>query len=178
MNKPGRILVIAGKGGVGKTSVSAILTRIMTKRLNSLLVIDADPMANLAYALGESPGRTIGDYRQSVIESPSERKDLIARPMKTVIKDMVQHCSNGYDLLTMGRAEGKGCFCGVNDMLRYGIQSVSSEYDLTLIDCEAGIEQVNRRAVHRVDDLVLVTDLSRRGLATLVEVKKIAIRDN
>ena len=178
MKSQGSIQVIAGKGGVGKTSISAIFTRLLANREGGLLVIDADPMANLAYSLGEVPGKTIGDYRQSVIENQSERQDLISRPMKTLIREMVKKSDNGFDLLAMGRAEGKGCFCGVNEMLRHGIQSVSGEYDLTLIDCEAGVEQVNRRTVHRIDKLILVTDSSRRGLATLVEVRNIATKYN
>lgn len=178
MKRRGNIQVIAGKGGVGKTAVSAVFAKLLLMEEGSLLLIDADPMVNLAYALGEVPGRTIGDYRESVIESQSERKDLISRPMKVVIREMVKTSGRGYDLLAMGRAEGKGCFCGVNDLLRFGIQSLSGEYDLTLIDCEAGVEQVNRRAVHRIDKLVLVTDTSRRGMATLVQIKDIAVRYN
>lgn len=76
----------------------------------------------------------------------------------------------------MGRAEGKGCFCGINEMLRYGIESLCGEYDVTLIDCEAGVEQVNRRAVHRIDKLLLVTDTSRRGMETTAKVTDIAAK--
>lgn len=178
MKKRGHIQVIAGKGGVGKTSISAILAKLLLMKQGRLLLIDADPMVNMAFALGEMPERTIGDYRESLIESRSERKDLVSRPMKTVIREMVQSSNRGYDLLAMGRAEGKGCFCGVNELLRYGIQALSTEYDVTLIDCEAGVEQVNRRAVHRIDKLVLVTDTNRRGLATLVQIRDIATKYN
>ncbi|MDX9787438.1 MAG: AAA family ATPase [Desulfobacterales bacterium] len=174
----GEIQVIAGKGGVGKTSVSAIFTKLLLREKEKLLIIDADPMVNLGYALGEIPERTIGDYREKIISSNAERKDLISRPIKAVIRDIIKSSDRGYDLLAMGRAEGKGCFCGVNDMLRYGIQALSKEYDLTLIDCEAGVEQVNRRAVHRIDKLVLVTDTSRRGFATLAQVRDIATKYN
>ena len=74
MKENGEILVIAGKGGVGKTSVSAIFTKLLLRETEKLLVIDADPMVNLGYALGEIPERTIGDYREEIIANqPCER---------------------------------------------------------------------------------------------------------
>lgn len=174
----GEIQVIAGKGGVGKTTVSAIFAKLLSREKEKLLVIDADPMVNLGYALGEMPERTIGDYREEIIASQEARMDLISRPIKELIHEIIKTSDRGYDLLAMGRAEGKGCFCSVNEMLRYGIQAASKAYDMTLIDCEAGVEQVNRRAVHRIDKLVLVTDTSRRGFATLAQVRDIATTYN
>ena len=176
MDSNGQIIVVGGKGGVGKTSISAILVKLLLAE--KLLVIDADPVVSVTYTLGETPGKTIGDYRESLIEDPRQQRNLIKRPMKSVIQDLVQTTSRGYDLLTMGRAEAKGCFCGINDLLRHGIQSLSVDYDLCLIDCEAGIEQVNRRTVHRIDKLVLVSDTSRRGIEALAQVRDLAIKYN
>jgi CO dehydrogenase maturation factor len=176
MDNSGQIIVVGGKGGVGKTSISAILVKLLLEK--KLLVIDADPVVSVTYTLGETPGKTIGDYRESLIEDPRQQRNLIKRPTKSVIQDLVQSTSRGYDLLTMGRAEAKGCFCGINDLLRHGIQSLCVDYDLCLIDCEAGIEQVNRRTVHRIDKLVLVTDTSRRGIEALVQVRDLAIKYN
>lgn len=170
----GNIVVVGGKGGVGKTSVSAILVKLLLESGRKLLVIDADPVVSVAYALGEHPGKTIGDVRELLIEKPDARRNLEARPVKGFIGDLVTRSGRGYDLLAMGRAEGKGCFCGLNDLLRFGIESLCKDYETTLIDCEAGIEQVNRRAVHRIDNLVLVTDTSRRGMETVVKVREIA----
>ncbi|MGV8073540.1 MAG: ArsA-related P-loop ATPase [Syntrophobacteraceae bacterium] len=99
MKKKGKIQAVAGKGGVGKTSISAIFTKLLSMKNESLLVIDADPMVNPGYALGEIPERTIGDYRETLIEHQSERQDLFTRPMKSVIRDMLKTCSRGYDLL-------------------------------------------------------------------------------
>ena len=176
MTANGTILVVGGKGGVGKTSISAILVKLL--RRWKLLVIDADPVISLTYTLGEGPGDTIGDYREELIDNPRRARDLHKRPLKEVIHELVTHSSNGYDLLTMGRAEASGCFCGINDLLRHGIQTLCTEYDLSLIDCEAGIEQVNRRAVHRIDRLLLVTDTSRRGFEAVVQVRDLAMKYN
>ncbi len=176
MRKAGNIVVVGGKGGVGKTSVSAILVKLLLEKGGKLLLIDADPVISVAYTLGEHPGATIGEFRESLIEDSHLQRNLRDRPMKAFIRELVTRSERGYDLLAMGRAEGKGCFCGLNELLRFGIESICREYDITLIDCEAGIEQVNRRAVHRIDKLLLVTDTSRRGMETVVKVRDIAAK--
>ena len=176
MKTNGEILVVGGKGGVGKTSISAILVKLL--RDQKLLVIDADPVISLTYTLGEHPSETIGDYREKLIEDADKARDLMKRPLQTVISELVTRSANGYDLLTMGRAEAQGCFCGINDLLRHGIQTLCKEYALSLIDCEAGIEQVNRRTVHRIDKLLLVTDTSRRGFETVVQFRDLARKYN
>jgi len=174
MTARARIVAVGGKGGVGKTSVSAILTRLLLRGDGRLLVIDADPVVSVSYALGENPRATLGDFRQGLIEDPRRQRELDGRPLKDAVRDLTTASARGYDLLAMGRAEGKGCFCGVNEMLRFGIESLAADYDTVLIDCEAGIEQVNRRALHRIDDLVVVADTSLRSMESVVKVRDIA----
>ncbi len=176
MPPKGDIVVVAGKGGVGKTSLSAILVKLL--RHTNLLVIDADPVISLTHILGASAHDTLGGLREEIIENPRRARNLHQRPMREVIAELVNHTRDGYDLLTMGRTEAKGCFCGVNELLRHGVQTLCSKYDLTLIDSEAGIEQVNRRAVHRIDRLLAVTDTSRRGFETVVRVRELALKYN
>lgn len=172
----GQIVVVAGKGGVGKTSVSAILVKLL--RQTNLLVIDADPVISLTHILGATSHDTLGGLREEMIENPRRARNLHQRPMREVIAELVNHTGDGYDLLTMGRTEAKGCFCGVNELLRHGVQTLCANYDLTLIDSEAGIEQVNRRAVHRIDRLLVVTDTSRRGFDAVVQVRELALKYN
>ncbi|KJS31215.1 MAG: hypothetical protein VR64_12250 [Desulfatitalea sp. BRH_c12] len=174
----GEIVVVGGKGGVGKTSVSAMMVKILSQNGGRLLVIDADPVISLTHALGERPKGTIGDYREKIIGSDEEKRAVLKRPMKAIIREMMISIEGRYDLLTMGRSEAKGCFCGTNEMLRYGIESLCGEYDTTLIDCEAGIEQVNRRVVHHIDKLFLLTDTSRTGMMTLTQLRDIAVQCN
>ncbi len=175
MTANARIVAVGGKGGVGKTSVSAVLTRLLLGAGGKLLVIDADPVISVSYTLGEDPKTTLGDFRQGLIETPQQQRELEGRPLKDSVRDLLTRSPRGYDLLAMGRAEGKGCFCGVNEMLRFGIESLCSDYDTVLIDCEAGIEQVNRRALHRIDDLVLVADTSMRSMESVTKVRDIAV---
>lgn len=176
MAAAGAIVVVGGKGGVGKTSISALLVTLLRHR--KLLVIDADPVISLTHVLGAAAHDTLGDLREEMIENPRRARNLHQRPLREVMAELVNHTGDGYDLLTMGRTEARGCFCGVNDLLRHGVQSLCAGYDLTLIDSEAGLEQVNRRAVHRIDQLVVVTDTSRRGLEAAVQVRALATKYN
>lgn len=81
---------------------------------------------------------------------------------------------HGFDFLIMGRVEGPGCFCSVNELLRYAIDSLAKEYDVVLVDCEAGIEQVNRRVLRNMDSLILISDPTIRGIQTVRYLSSIA----
>ena len=171
----GIIIAIGGKGGVGKTFVSAILTKILKDRFN-VLCIDADPSLGLTYALDMSPKKTIWDIREALKDNRG-RKKLMGDddiPIKKVIKDQVVINKNGFDFLVMGRAEGPGCFCSVNELLRYAIDSLAKEYEIVLVDCEAGLEQVNRRVLRNMDVLILISDPSIRGIQTVRYLSDIA----
>jgi len=178
MTSKKEVFVIGGKGGVGKTAVSAIITKLLVMNKKNFLVIDADPATSLAFALGEKPAKTIGDLREKIIEIPSEKRRIKDRPVKAIVQELIIKSNRGFNLLVMGRAEGPGCFCSLNELLRYGIESLCKDFNVTLIDCEAGIEQVNRRAIHKIDKLILVTDTSIRGFETAYRVMEIASKYN
>lgn len=161
------IMAISGKGGVGKTFITAILTKILSKRFR-LLSIDADPSQGLSFALCIEPKRTIWEIREMMKEK-KEREKLFGKediPLKDVIKREALISRDGFDFLVMGRSEGPGCFCSLNELLRYAIESLSKEYEVVLIDCEAGIEQVKRRVLKDVDSLFIVSDPTVRGVQT------------
>jgi len=162
--KAGRKVAVTGKGGSGKTMLTAIMTRLLSRGgQKRILAIDADSAVNLPLALGLEVRKTVSGIRRSVIEEPAARAEIENRHIRDVIAEAVQS-GPGFDLLVMGRPEGPGCYCSVNDLLRYGIDCLSKEYDVTLIDCEAGPEQVNRRVVQEVDVLLILTDGSPRGM--------------
>ncbi len=171
----GKIIAIGGKGGVGKTFVSAILTKILRDRFD-LLCIDADPSLGLTYALGVSPEKTIWDIREALKDNRG-RKSLIGNddiPLKEVIREQVVIKKQGFDFLVMGRSEGPGCFCSINELLRYAIDSLAKEYQVVLVDCEAGLEQVNRRVLRNMDTLILISDPTIRGIQTVRYLGNIA----
>jgi CO dehydrogenase maturation factor len=157
-------VAVTGKGGSGKTAFAAVATALLAKSGEQrILAIDADSAAGLAYALGVNVHKTVAEIRREVIEDPQARKQMETRHVREAMRDILE-AGDGFQLLSMGRPEGPGCFCATNDLLRYGINTLSKEYDIVVIDCEAGPEQVNRRVVDGVDFLVVVTDCSVRGL--------------
>ncbi len=171
----GKTIAITGKGGSGKTTISAILTGMFARNGNNkVLSIDADSSISLPYALGVDTKKTVAEIRQKIIDDPEERAEIKSRPMHEVMEDTLEE-GDGFKSLVMGRPEGPGCFCAINNLLKYGIDSLSKKYDITLIDCEAGPEQVNRRVVEHVDLLLIVTDASLRGVrvaGSIMEVIK------
>jgi CO dehydrogenase maturation factor len=170
-------IAVTGKGGSGKTAITAIMTGLLAKDGNQqILVIDADSSVSLSYALGIDVTNTVAEIRREVIEDPQARREIESRHIRDVMADIVER-GKRFDLLTMGRPEGPGCFCGTNELLRYGIDSLSKQYDITLIDCEAGPEQVNRRVVNGVDFLIIVTDISTRGMHAAKAINEVIKRD-
>lgn len=177
-DKPeGRVIAVTGKGGVGKTVLTALMTVILARQGDGrrVLAIDADSAVSLPYILGLPVTGTVSDIRDKLISDPRAKRDIEDIPMKRVIGGVLHHAP-GIDLLVMGRPEGPGCFCLLNDLLRYGIETLSRDYDVTLVDCEAGPEQVNRRVVRIVDTLLIVSDSSVRGIRTAAVIKKVAER--
>jgi len=171
-----KVIAVGGKGGVGKTLIVSLLTKILREKYN-LLSIDADPALGITYAIGAKPDVTIWDIREVLKEGPGRQKLLFGDrdvPLKDVIRDRALINMDGFDFLVMGRSEGPGCFCGINDLLRYAIDSLARSYEVVLVDCEAGIEQVNRRVLRNTDTLMLVTDPTVRGIQTVSRLEQIA----
>lgn len=169
-----KVIAVAGKGGAGKTTLTAIMAKLLMQGRYHILAVDADPPVSLTYALGAEPKNTLGELRARLIEDPRERREIGDRHIREVLRKeaVLQH--GGLDLLILGQAEGPGCFCGVNELLKFGIESLAQQYEITLIDCEAGIEQINRRVISRLDTLILVSDATLKGLRTAVYLRDIA----
>jgi CO dehydrogenase maturation factor len=166
----GKVIAVTGKGGTGKTAVTAMLIRHLVKNSGKkyrILAIDADPDANLADALGVQVGKTIGDMREFVQQSrftaspDTDKQALLESKIFEILLEEV-----GYDLLVMGKPEGTGCYCFVNNLLRAVMDKTTVNYDLVIIDTPAGLEHFSRKTVPDLDDLIVVTDESKRGLTT------------
>ncbi len=173
-----RIIAVAGKGGVGKTSVSAAMVRLLTRAnpQKRILAIDADPAIGLSTALGIEPGRTLDDVRGlvsvEIAADPDGAENTLAS-VRRVLLASIQHCG-GFDFFAIGRPEAAGCYCAVNAYLRQVIGLLISGYDCVVVDGEAGIEQVNRRVLERVTHLILVTDASRKGTQVISTIRRVA----
>ncbi|MDD5092927.1 MAG: AAA family ATPase [Dehalococcoidia bacterium] len=177
MQTKGIKIAVTGKGGSGKTMLTALMTKLLAERKDlKILAIDADSAINLPYALGTNFTKTVAELRRYIIEDPSAKDEMQDKPIKAVMEQSLQ-TGKGFQLLVMGRPEGPGCFCGVNELLKHGIETLSKDFDVTLIDCEAGPEQVNRRVVKGVDFLIIVTDTSIRGAQVAGAITEVMERD-
>lgn len=173
------IVAVCGKGGVGKTTISAAITRILLGKPGRVLAIDADPSVGLATALGFKIRKTVDDIRQDLIRhltsgSSGNREQVVARLEYEIFAALEE--KENLAFLAIGRPEGAGCYCQVNELLKDIIIAVADNFDIIVIDGEAGIEQVNRRVMERVSHLLLVSDSSARGIAVARTITEVARR--
>lgn len=174
------VITVAGKGGVGKTSISAAIVRQLVKKYpdKRILAIDADPAVGLATALGVQPTTTIDDIRKEISDAghgnadKTQAKNLLAESKFKIFDAMVE--KDGFSFIAVGRPETAGCYCGINNYLKIVISLMSNEFDYVVIDGEAGIEQVNRRVMEKVSHLILVSDASRKGINVIKTIKEVA----
>jgi len=166
-------IAVAGKGGVGKTVTSALMSRLLIGHGKKVLLVDADPAMGLAYILGADTSKSIGNYRDRVISEPGLKRELGTMRIKDVLIREALVEVKGSNLLIMGKEESTECYCGVNTVLKYGIGSIAKNYDIMLIDCEAGLEQIHRRVLDSVDTLFIVTDMSARGIKTAIQIREV-----
>lgn len=174
--KQNNVIAVCGKGGVGKTAFTSMLTRVLAddEGTGKLLVIDADPALGLLYALGEDTDMTIGTIREEIMETAEsgdvDKQKLLAERLDYMTFKALNE-NERYSFLAMGRTDTKGCYCSINDLLRDTIWHLSNLFDTILIDGEAGLEQINRQVVDKVNTLIIVTDTSFRGLQTVKHIK-------
>ncbi len=173
--QPRTVIAVAGKGGTGKTTISSIIARLLTEKGQSLLAVDADPPMGLTYAVGAEPQSTLGDMRRRIIEDPEQKRRVSGdTPVRDIIIEDALIQRERLDLLVVGQSEGPGCYCGLNELLKFGIESLASRYRVTLVDCEAGIEQINRRVISSISHLLMVSDPTVKGLRTAEYLLKIS----
>lgn len=176
----GRTIVVCGKGGVGKTTVSAILCRhLAAVQALRTLAVDADHAGGLGLALGINPVTTLRHVRdQSLAEvesrAASRKADLPQSVEYRLWAALTERDSLAF--LALGRPETQGCYCAVNALLKRALLHLSSQFDLTVIDAEAGLEQINRDVVGDVDLLLLVCDRSVKSLRVAEAIRDLATR--
>ena len=166
-------IVVAGKGGTGKTTISALLIQLLSTR-GVVLAIDADPATNLNQALGVTLQETVGRIREHMTESIKAGSLSPTMPKQEYLDSRIMAAlveSRGFDLLAIGRPEGPGCYCAANNMLRLSIDRLGCNYEYVVIDSEAGLEHISRQTTRDVDVLVIVSDLTQRGVNTAGEIK-------
>lgn len=181
MKRNAKIVTVAGKGGVGKTSVAAAAVKILSEEYpdKRLLAIDADPATGLSTALGVDVRSTVDDIRKSIVETLEEGDtrtaiELLGDARYKIFDAMTE--TDRFAFIAVGRPESAGCYCKINSYLKEVISILSSEFDYVVIDGEAGVEQINRRVMEKVTHLLLVTDPSKKGRQVAATVKEVADR--
>jgi CO dehydrogenase maturation factor len=174
-----KIIALSGKGGVGKTSISAAIVRILTETCPDarILAIDADPAVGLATALGVEVTQTLDDIRKQIVADvekgqPKEAIELLGEARFRIFDTMVEN--QAFSFLAIGRPESAGCYCKVNAYLKEVISLLAGDFDYVVIDGEAGIEQINRRVMEKVTHLLLITDPSRKGVQVIETIHRVA----
>ncbi|MFQ6134775.1 MAG: AAA family ATPase [Nitrososphaerales archaeon] len=167
-------IAISGKGGTGKTTISAILVNLLKNYSGSpILAVDADPNSNLNEALGVKAEMSVGKAREMLLENkdklgPNQTKEEYFNYLfQSAIEEF-----EGFDLIVMGRAEGPGCYCYVNNLLRKVLDELADRYPLMIVDTEAGLEHFSRRTTRDIDILLVVTDPTAKGVLTAKRISE------
>ncbi len=169
------LIAVVGKGGTGKSTVSSVLVRLLMEHgERPVLAVDADPNNTLAPFLGVSCSRTIGEIRDEVL---AEKEKSTGIPKERLLEMKVEEClqeSEGFDLLTMGRSEGPGCYCYVNNLLRGAMARLRANYRATVVDNAAGMEHLSRMNNKTIDCMVLVCEPTSVSARAAVRINALA----
>ena len=164
------VIAVAGKGGVGKTTLTGLIIQYLgEKGKGPILAVDADANSNLNEVLGVEVETTLGEIREEVAGAEMAAKNPIpsgvskADYMEFKFDDALVESDN-FDLLVMGRTQGKGCYCFVNGLLQAQIQRLEKNYPYIIGDNEAGMEHISRGGLPNMEPAILVSDCSRRGV--------------
>jgi CO dehydrogenase maturation factor len=167
-------IAVAGKGGTGKTTISALLIDALVRAgMTPVLAVDADPNANLNEALGVIVAESLGSMREEAftrnIPPGMSRNAYIRFRFRKVLVE-----GRGFDLLVMGRPEGSGCYCFANDLLSSCMRILERDYRFVVIDAEAGLEHISRGTIGSPDVLLIVSDPGARGVRTVGRIQELA----
>jgi CO dehydrogenase maturation factor len=170
-----KTIAVAGKGGTGKTTISALIIRCLNKHAaKPVLAVDADSNVNLNDALGVELKDTIGAIREDVKSSAHKLPGGMTK--QQFLEYKIQNSlveTPDFDLIAMGRPEGPGCYCYANNLLRDILRTLSSNYQYVLLDNQAGMEHLSRRTAQNIDYLLIISDPSVRGIRSAVKISRL-----
>jgi CO dehydrogenase maturation factor len=166
-------IAVAGKGGTGKTSIATLVIRyLLRNNMGTVLAVDADPNANLAESLGlevrQTVGRILNSFQGEKMKIPpgTTKEAYLEYQLNTAVTE-----SKGLDLITMGRGEGPECYCYPNVVIRKLIDEWAKNYSYVVMDNEAGMEHLSRRTTQNIDEMLLVSDHSVKGLRAVARIR-------
>jgi len=167
-----KVIAMAGKGGTGKTTLSALLINYMVhNNLTPILAVDADANANLNELLDMDVALTLGEIRRDL------KGDIPAHITRDQFMEMKVHQAlieaKGFDLLVMGQPDGPGCYCAANQHLAMTMDKLADNYRFILVDNEAGMEHLSRMNLRAIDVLLVISDPSARGILTAKRISEL-----
>ncbi|MEW6614875.1 MAG: AAA family ATPase [Thermodesulfobacteriota bacterium] len=169
------VIAVAGKGGIGKTTITGLMIRALKRRGKvPILAVDADSNVNLAETIGFKQGKTVGAVREDFSSEISNIPPGMTKETFLELKlneGLIE--GEGVDVITMGRGEGPGCYCPVNNMLRRFLDILGKNYPFVVIDNEAGMEHLSRRILQRIDALLIVSDPTPKGIRTAGRIREL-----
>lgn len=175
----GHVIAVAGKGGVGKTTLCGLLIQYLCKTgKGPVLAVDADANSNLNEVLGVETGPTLGELREEIeragmdssvkIPAGMSKADYLEMRMADAVVE-----EDDFDLMVMGRTQGQGCYCFVNGLVQTQVQKLQSHYPYVVVDNEAGMEHISRGILPSMEVTILVSDCSRRGVQAAGRIAKL-----
>ena len=173
------VIAVAGKGGVGKTTLCGMLIQYLCEKgKGPILAVDADANSNLNEVLGVKVETTLGDVREEIARAELAKENPIPTGMSKAdyaemrFEDALVE-DDDFDLLVMGRTQGKGCYCYVNGLLQTQLAKYQNNYPYIVVDNEAGMEHISRGILPGVDTVILVSDCSRRGIQAVGRIARL-----
>jgi CO dehydrogenase maturation factor len=165
---------MAGKGGTGKTTLSALLLNyLLSGKQTPVLAVDADANVNLNELLGVEVDLTLGEIRKEL------KGDIPIHMTRDQYMEMKVHQAliekSGFDLLVMGQPDGPGCYCAANQHLALTMDKLAGNYQYILVDNEAGMEHLSRMNLRSIDLLLVISDPSARGILTARRIADITV---
>lgn len=173
------VIAVAGKGGVGKTTLCGMLIQYLCEQgKGPVLAVDADANSNLNEVLGVKVDTTLGDVREEIARAEMASENPIPPGMSKAdyaqlrFEDALVEDDN-FDLLVMGRTQGKGCYCYVNGLLQSQLARYQNSYQYFVVDNEAGMEHISRGVLPSMQTAILVSDCSRRGIQAVGRIAEL-----
>jgi CO dehydrogenase maturation factor len=173
-------IAIAGKGGTGKTTITSLIVRhLQEKKSGPILVMDADPDANLGTLLGIKPEKSVGDLREEILREIKKLPSGMSKAayLEAGLNQIIAE-ADGFDFIVMGRGEGPGCYCYLNSLIRKFSQDLTPSYTWVVMDNEAGLEHLSRRTTNNIDALLIVVNENPLSFETAKSIESITANIN